>query len=483
MPILTVITANRKIGIPFTGTPLLSQLLSEQGLFLQHPCGGRGICGKCRVKVSGAVSDTDSDNTCLACRARVTGDAAVFLTDELQDMVMETGEKSGTAFSREGPLGLAVDIGTTTVAARLYDMNEGICIAAEGMRNPQSAVAADVIGRIEYALRNGSAQQRMIEECIGHLCETLLERAGMKGRKISRAIICGNTTMLYLLTGRDPVSLSRAPFEADHLFDEQIDVRGISAYIPPCAHSFVGADVLCSILYSGLVQRDETSLLCDIGTNGEIALYRQGVLYVTSTAAGPVFEGVGITCGMPSLPGAIDKVSAANGRLYPRVIGGGKAEGICGSGILDAVYCLLQTEMMDETGAMEDQRVLLDTDVYVTRSDIRAVQLGKAALSAGISTLLETAGCPADEVKTVYLAGGFGSHIDPVSAAGIGILRKEWVSRVIQLGNAAVMGAEMLLLDPAASGRIRHISEICRHVDLGGNEMFSRLFIENMTFE
>ncbi|MBO2516391.1 MAG: hypothetical protein CW338_03825 [Clostridiales bacterium] len=483
MPVLTVITSDREIKIPFNGTPLLSELLMTQGLFVPRPCGGRGICGKCRVRVKGSVSGTERSETCLACSSRVTGDATVFLADASQDIAVETGQTRESIQTQTGELGAAVDIGTTTVAVRLYDLSNGACIAAKGMMNPQTAVSADVIGRIEHAMRNGNDQQSMIENCIGELCGIVMKEAGIFERKINRSVICGNTTMMYLLTGRDPASLSHAPFKADHLFDEETYVCGMSAYLPPCAHAYVGADLLCSILHSGMVKSDETSLLCDIGTNGEIALYRNGVLYVTSTAAGPVFEGVGISCGMPGMPGAIDRVIAANGQLYPHVIGGGKAKGICGSGILDAVYCLLLTERIDGTGAMEDETFTIDADVNITRADIRAVQLGKAAIAAGIGTLLETAGCPADEIKTVYLAGGFGNHMDPVSAAGIGLIRREWKDRIVSLGNAAVMGAGMMLLDQDQIDEMRRISAMCSHIDLGGNPVFNRLFIEYMTFE
>lgn len=483
MPVLTVHADERIIRIPFDGTPLLSQLLQGQGLFVPEPCGGRGVCGKCAVRAGGSLSPQREDGTCLVCQTRVTGDAAVYLSADMNAARVDTGKSITDHAAGHARLGMAVDIGTTTVALRLCDLETGHCLAAEGALNPQAAVAADVIGRIGYAVQHGSRQQELIWQCIRELYDTACAKTGLQGRRAEKSVICGNTAMLYLLTGRDPVSLSHAPFEADHLFGETVSLSGLPVFLPPCAHAFVGADVLCSVLYSGMLQKEEISLLCDIGTNGEIALYKDGVLYVTSTAAGPVFEGVGIRQGMPSLPGAVDRVSVVNGQLFGHVIGECPAKGICGSGILDAVHCLLLTEQLDETGAMDEDAVSLSGSVSVTQADIRAVQLGKAAIAAGIQTLFREAGCRAEDVRNVYIAGGFGSHMDPVSAVGIGLFPDIWRNRFVTLGNAAVMGAEQLLLYALAMDRIGHIRNICHHVDLGGNPVFNQLFIENMVFE
>jgi len=294
--------------------------------------------------------------------------------------------------------------------------------------------------------------------------------------------VTGNTTMLYLLTGRNPETLSHAPFAADCLYDETTDLNGRQAYLPPCLHAFVGADITCAVLASGMCQKDEISLLCDVGTNGEIALWKDGVLYVSSTAAGPAFEGAGITCGCGSIPGAIDRVTVKNGALEAGTIRNQPAVGLCGSGLVDAVASLLELEWLDETGAMDDDEVTLAGNVVLTQADVRAVQLAKAAIAAGIECLMKTAGVTPDEVQQVYLAGGFGSHLNLKNAARIGLLPETLIDRTSVLGNAALDGTVMTLLQGESQPELRRIATCAKHVDLGGNPLFNEQYVENMFF-
>ena len=227
--------------------------------------------------------------------------------------------------------------------------------------------------------------------------------------------------------------------------------------------------------------KEKTALLCDIGTNGEIALWKDGVLSVTSTAAGPAFEGALISCGCSSIPGAIDKVWWENNQPCIHTIGDQPAVGICGSGLIDAVAVLLQQEIMDETGAL-DEDVELAPGVTLLQKDIRALQLAKAAIAAGIQTLLDSTGTTCEEIETFYLAGGFGSHLNLQNAAAIGLIPEELVSKAKVIGNAALAGASRLLLDPSAKEEIRAISESSRHFNLGGNPVFNNNYMEQMLF-
>jgi len=231
-----------------------------------------------------------------------------------------------------------------------------------------------------------------------------------------------------------------------------------------------------------MLERDETSLLCDVGTNGEIALWHNGILYIASTAAGPAFEGAGISCGCASIPGAIDKVSVHDGKLVCRTIGNKTAVGICGSGLVDAVAALLITDALDETGFLEDDPVLLKDETSLTQGDIRAVQLAKAAIHAGILSLLETAGCSLDDVGTMYLAGGFGSHLNLSSASQIGLFPAELAQRVRVIGNAALDGAAMLLMDIRRRDELAQIQKQAQHVRLDGNPFFADKYINAMLF-
>ena len=471
----------------FESGALLGDVLAANGYEIARPCGGRGSCGKCAVALEGQVSlPNDAEKRAgvrLACQAVLLGDAEVILPENRE---LAQIELSGIEVDRRNPmpgrLGAAVDIGTTTIALRLYDLHTGNCIGESGMGNPQANIAADVMGRIGAALEGRLNEMRsQVLAAIRMLLQTACHQAGEDEEKVDALVATGNTTMLYLLTGRSPEALSHAPFEADWLFDEQMELLGKTAYLPPCMNAFVGADISCAVLSSG--QRGgETSLLVDVGTNGEIALWKDGMLYVTSTAAGPAFEGAGISCGCGSIPGAIDKAWLEDGRLAAHTIGEGKAVGLCGSGLIDAVACFLENGLVDETGATDEDALLLRDGICLQPADIRAVQLAKAAIAAGIETLMECAGTDVEEIETLYIAGGFGSHLNVLSAARIGLIPAELAGKVKVLGNAALSGAAMLLLDRDRLQEIRRIKKASKHVNLGGNPAFNEHYMDQMFF-
>ncbi len=486
MPKLTIRQNGTARELIFEGTPILGDLL---GTDAQHPCGGRGVCGKCAVEVSGCVSESNDAEkkagTRLSCQVVLLGDAEVVLPDK---KVMEQIETSGgdaltASAPMEGRLGAAIDIGTTTMALRLYDLKTGAQIGDSAMLNPQTSIAADVMGRIGAAL-NGSLEtlQQQVQSAIRTLIDEACAKAGKPANEVDSLVVTGNTTMLYLLTGRNPESLSHAPFEADCLFGLTEMLLDRTCCLPACMNAFVGADITCALLESGQCERDEVSLLCDIGTNGEIALWKNGELFVTSTAAGPAFEGAGISCGCSSVRGAIDRVWAEDGALHIHTIGEAEAVGICGSGLIDAIAASLSLELIDETGAMDDDEIELAPGVALQPKDVRAVQLAKAAIAAGIETLLETANVSLSEVSTLYIAGGFGNHLDVNSAAAIGLIPEELSSRVKAIGNASLAGASRLLLDQNAMRSAQEIAEKSQHVNLGGNPKFNEHYIDQMLF-
>ena len=469
---------------------LLSEALQQLGYTAPHPCGGRGTCLKCRVYVCGAVQTAASsrlhDGFCLSCQTTLLGDAVVRLPDQ-QNMTQ-------IAFSSDAPIqslnpmhgryGAAIDIGTTTLALKLYDLNSGRCIAQAGRENPQRTIAADVMGRIQASLEGKS---KLLQEQVVSALTAMLEEACQTGSinadTVNAMVIAGNTTMLYLLEGKNPQSLAFAPFEADDLFGRTDSCLARQAYLPPCMNAFVGADTTAAVLASGMCDSDEVALLCDIGTNGEIALWKDGTLYVTSTAAGPAFEGAGISCGCASIPGAIDQVWIDHDAIHFHTIEEQAPVGLCGSGLLDAIAAYLTLNEIDETGAMEQEALYLSDHVSLVPKDIRAVQLAKAAIAAGTQTLLREAGIAASDVARLYIAGGFGSHLNIASAVKIGLIPELLKDRVTVLGNAALSGAASLLLDINQQAKANRIARTSRHINLGGNSVFGDLFIENMMFE
>ena len=481
MPVLKLWQTGVCREISFTGDPLLASLLVEYGYEKPHPCAGRGICGKCAVRAAGALSaPTEAEKRAgsrLSCQTRLLGDAEVWLPEE-KSTVELSGGSAGLGRAMEGRIGAAVDLGTTTIALKLYDLKTGEELAAAGAMNPQRSIAADVMGRIGAAMGGLGA---MLQSMAADTIRALLARTGESGA--DAMVVTGNTTMLYLLTGRDPGCLSAAPFLADCLFGRAGELLGMPVYYPPCMNAFVGADITCAVLASGMHTKQETALLMDIGTNGEIALWKDGTLHVTSTAAGPAFEGAGITHGCGSIPGAIDRVWVEDGAIRIHTIEEKEPVGICGSGIIDAVAAFLETEDIDETGAAEEDFLPLSGTIGLTPADIRAVQLAKGAMAAGVRTLLETAGVPEKEIGTLYIAGGFGSHLNVGSAAAIGLIPPALKENVVILGNAALSGAASLLLDRDLVPQAEALARTARHINLGGNSRFNEHFIDAMLFE
>lgn len=489
MAVLTIHRGHRISNTEFDAPQPLSMLLGQADESFSSPCGGRGVCGKCAIALSGSVSEpTAAEIRCgtrLACQVNVTGDAEVTLPYLLPMSNIE----GGSIVSRlpkapmPGHFGAAIDIGTTTIALLLYDLHTGQCLGSSSMHNPQASVAADVIGRIDAALHGHADElQHQVSSAVRTLLASACANASIPSEQVESFVVTGNTTMLYLLTGRNPEALSHAPFEADCLFSQELTYNGRTLYLPQCLHAFVGADTSCALLACAMTTTNETALLCDVGTNGELALWHQGILYIASTAAGPAFEGAGITCGCASIPGAIDRVEISGNELLCHTIGDKPPVGICGSGLLDTVAALLETDQLDETGYLEDGSIQLHSNVILTQADIRAVQLAKASICAGIMSLLQAAKCSLREINAVYLAGGFGSHLNMQSAARIGLIPADLADRVRVIGNAALDGAAILLTDTNARERMMTMKDAAHHVRLDGNPFFASQYIESMLF-
>ena len=487
----------------------LGVLLSESGALsgdsFAMPCGGHGRCGKCRVKVTGGVSPltereaaslTEAEIAAgvrLACLTSVTGDCAVTPCGAGGRSQIRTDGSLppfdlSPSFSR---VGAALDIGTTTLAARLYDP-AGTLLAETTELNPESAWGADVISRMEACLA-GHAEQiaRTIRAAADGMLSKMAAEAGIGPREIDALVITGNTVMLHLLTGDDVEPMTHAPFQAKRLYGEFVTAGeiGLAApspdtpiYLPPCAAAFVGADISTALLASGICRSERTAVLVDIGTNGEMMLWHGGKLYAASTAAGPAFEGAGISMGMGGRAGAVDRVKVADGAISAHVIGDAAPVGICGSGLVDAVACLLETEALDETGYLEDDPAMIADPVCLTQDDIRQVQLAKSAIHAGMRTLLHAAGVDCGEVRELNVAGGFGSYLDIPNAVAIGLLPEELGDRVRVLGNAALAGASMLLLAGDLRGECERRARGVNMVALAANPVFAAEYMERMMF-
>lgn len=499
---MTVVTIN---GIPHfaaQGTRLQEALTGEHGFSM--PCGGHGRCGKCRVKAQGKLSmpgqterkflseEELAEGIRLACLAKVEGDCSVELTEREPAQVRVGGEMQPFSLSPAfTAYGAAIDIGTTTLAGCLYDAG-GNMLSEAGCLNPQSRWGADVISRIEAALGGAARDQAAaVRKGLDGLLAQLAGKAGIETADIDGLVITGNTAMLHLLTGESVEPLSHAPFAVRRRFGETLPAAelgleslgaDVPVFLPVCISAFVGADLVTAMMASGFRERSGTHLLTDIGTNGEMALLHEGRLLVCSTAAGPAFEGAGLSRGMQGTCGAIDKVTVRNGKLACHTIGEGEAVGICGSGVVDALACLLETGQIDETGYLENNPAKLTGEVTFSQEDVRMVQLAKAAVHGGIRTLLHYAGIGCGEVSELLIAGGFGSYLDVDSAGKIGLIPREMAPAVRVIGNAALKGAALLLLNSESRTACRQYAECAEVIELSADPFFAEEYIERMLF-
>ena len=481
----------------------------DRGIYLSEvhsmhkPCGGHGKCGKCKVYASGALSPITgteqelltkeelSAGVRLACLTVAEGDCRVdSIRDRGGDMILTEGELPeiaiDPAFSKYG---VAFDIGTTTLAARLYNTSAEL-LASAARLNPQSRWGADVISRIEAAIGGEAEEIAMaIRAAIDDMILELASAADLDPKEIDHAVVTGNTVMLSLFSGVSVEPFSHAPFEAPELFGRCFDANelGIKSmaergriYFPPCIQAFVGADTTCALLATGIGGSGETLMLADVGTNGEMAIYNNGELTVCSTAAGPAFEGVGISMGMRCADGAIDKVAVEDGKIVAHTVNGAPPCGICGSALVDAAACMLSLEILDESGYLEDEILEIFHPVYINQKDIRMLQLAKSAICAGLCTLVKSCGVSYDAVKHLYVAGGFGSYLSKKNASDIGLLPKKLAEVTVAVGNAALTGASMLLLSKSVMRDCERLVSGARVLDLSTDKTFSEYYISGM---
>jgi len=489
---------NNEIEYNFSGSMLLSDILIAAGMNFPLPCGGNGTCGKCKVAVIGSLTPLSSEevkkltaleieeNIRLACISTAIGD--VEISCEIADIHVETsGYSKDFVINNDYKSGIVIDIGTTTIAAKLYK-NSQVVKTVTGL-NEQSKFGADVISRIDYTITNG---KEALFEAITMQLSGMIDRLGCQNPDIM--VITGNTTMLHFLTNLEAKGIAVSPFIPESLFGGYYNIMNKNTYIPRCVSAYVGADITCGILAAGMLEKNETSILVDMGTNGEMAYYdNDGILKTASTAAGPAFEGAGIFMGMPAKAGAINKVYVENGEIKYTTINGEKPIGICGSGLIDCIAVMVKEGILDETGIIndfdhnhidlitehEDKPAfnISDSGVIITSKDIRQIQLAKSAISAGIMTLLDD-----KTVDTLYIAGGFGAYISIENAEMIGLIPKGVYKETKILGNSAITGAGLIFLSSEEREKSEKIAEIAVTTELSSNPEFMDYYVENMFF-
>ncbi|MBU4278596.1 MAG: DUF4445 domain-containing protein [Proteobacteria bacterium] len=590
---------------PQPGQNLL-QLAQSAGVGLEAPCGGKGLCGKCRVRPEGQATpltpaekallgpDTEQGLR-LACQSALPQGGAVWVPPEsrsqrqviltsgttgkleLDQAVraytvsvpppslerpeaaqerlfstlavsagLEPGASLDMPFSllqrlpgllagggdlkvalRKGreivalgaaqqgpPLGLAVDLGTTTVVAYLCDLDSGKLLAVSSEMNPQVPYGDDVISRMSLCAAGPqelAKLSRAAVECVNALAADACAQAGAQPSRILECVMVGNSAMHHIFLALDPASLAIAPYAPVVRGPVEVKARraglalGPEAWLHwlPLKAGFVGADIVAAALAVGADELDQPTLLLDLGTNGEMVLAAGGRMLACSTAAGPALEGGHIAQGMRGAPGAVERVAlqagAASAEL--RVIGGQAPVGFCGSGLVSLISCLLEAGILRPSGGFDPERgrglvrpgaqgreflaapagaTGHGRKLVLTSQDVAEIQLAKAAIRAGAEVLMAEMGVK--EISRVLLAGAFGNYLDPGEAARIGLFPPVPVERIQGVGNAAGVGAVMALLSQKQRARAGELARAMGYVELSGHPLFQDLFVDSMAF-
>ncbi len=479
---------------------LLQDVLFAQGV--EFPCGGRGRCKGCRIKVlEGTLPITGEDTRLLkpaeleagwrlACRARPESDLRIELAQWEAAILTDT---TTFGFVPQDGLGVAVDLGTTTVVAQLLDLRTGDVLGVRLGLNVQARHGADIMSRIDFAMAGAGQAEltRLIREQIGGFIEELLATARGHPGELKRIVLVGNTVMHHLFCGIPVTPLSHYPFEPEQDGLQEFTPAALGWQVPgqpvvrflPCLGGFVGSDILAGILAVGQHNAPGLVILLDLGTNGEIVVGNRDRLLCASTAAGPAFEGARISTGMRAATGAISEVHLEDGALRCHVLGNVEPRGVCGSGLVDAVACALELGWVASSGRLtRPDAIPLAGTVELTQADLRELQLAKGAIAAGLRILLRQWGAEPGQVERVYLAGAFGNYVNRTSARRIGLIGFPR-EKVQPVGNTALLGAKLALFSPSGTlGYPETLPDQVRHVTLSDDPSFQDIFAEEMRF-
>ena len=502
-----------EVTVPQNATIMDAERVAELGF--EYPCGGNGTCGKCMVDVTCG----DCKKRVKACTTTVTDGMVVTLSDDtgVHNEKVMTSNFCGCGSVEcnpivdfcgiENPLGVAFDIGTTTIAAYLMDLKCGDQITTLGALNEQVKYGGDVISRCLYAFENGVNEiADTVNKQADIMISELLKSSGRDKNDILAITIVGNTCMQHIFARINPTSLVQIPYMPTKYGSFTYPATDLLTNVNPNAQiffipviaGFIGADTVGAILATEFHKKDDITLLLDIGTNGEMALGNKDRFVACSTASGPAFEGAKIACGMRGAPGAIDHVSLVDGDLSLSIIDDCDAKGICGSGLIDLCAALLDAGVILPAGRfnrkyegpisnrlteIDGNKALMLTDkVYITQKDIREVQLAKGAIAAGIEIMAEVLGITYADIKEVLIAGAFGNYMDPHNTCKIKLIPPELENKIVPVGNAAGEGSKLCLLSSDKLNETDTIANAAEFIELASHEDFQNKFIAQLDF-
>lgn len=522
----------------------LAAVLAEKGEALNMRCGGRGLCAGCQVELlegtlrhvsSGQLFSASGGQRIAACQYTIgSGLGArieVPVTSQTGHVVQIADEFKIRIPIAQAPLfdspsiAVAVDIGTTTVAVLLAEVETGRILARATGLNRQVSLGDNVITRINQCMADkGSVrllQQLILAETIAPLIRQVCASAGMRAAEISGVVLSGNTTMLHLVAGVDPSSMGVSPFTPAFLESRCLDAAGLKLgsllspatpiHLLPGLSAYVGADINSGVVATGMHYEEGPNLLVDIGTNGEIVLKANGRLFGCATAAGPAFEGAGLTCGTQAIDGTISAIhfhgsplALQLGRIHDR--DDLPCPGLCGSAYIDFMGEGVRHGLLTTSGrftkefesshpgwiqTLEGEKVFVllpkgaeqNFVVGISERDISRILQAKAAIAAGIGTLLAQAGLKAVDIRKLYLAGGFGLHLNVAHAIASGLLPGFVAEQIEVVGNTSLAGAYLALQDRGVLEELRQNQGRMEVVELNLDPSFEDRYIENLLLE
>ena len=481
----------------------LYKALCDHNIFVDAVCAGNGTCGKCKiVSIDNDLPLTAHDKVLLskeeinhgvrlACQAYPTKNCDIIVNEKPE---YQTPSDTDATINNGSQYGIAIDIGTTTIVYRMVNPVTGEPIRKLSEVNHNRMYGADIMRRIDAANRGYLKQMRnqLTDQIRNALKILTTDTEGMPPNGI---VIAANMTMVHILMGYSCEGMAGYPFtpvSTDFIVTDTEKLKILSRKIPvtilPSISAFIGGDIVSGIYRTQIVQSHKNSLFLDLGTNGEFVLVnRDGQIFVTSTSAGPAFEGGGISCVTGTIAGAIQSITIKNNCVELETIQNIKPVGFCGTGIVELLYELRKNKIIDETGLLQERYFDTGFPVYshdsnyitVTQNDIRQIQMAKAAIAAGISVLLNSVGMENEQIEDVYIAGGFGYYRSLYKMIGIGLLRKEWEAKTHIIGNASVLGAAAYLCRQN-NQEIEQIRQTAKEIYLSNIPEFTDLYLQNM---
>lgn len=513
---VTIIYGEEKKVTEAKDGEILGDVIASLDLTIEQPCAGRGTCGKCKVLVEkgGNPPDEIEENnltkgelavgTRLACRARIDGDTQAVLSP-----IVVYSNKSFKASNRHKrdrnvPLGLGIDLGSTTVAAYLTMLDDGEVVAGGASLNQQRVYGADVISRLAAAQREQAQSQRLRRLAVSSINQAIdsLKLSKKLISRIQKISIVGNVAMHHLLAELPVDSLAMMPFQPFSLESKKnaegllagIVADGVQVMLPPVIGGFVGSDALACLAYFDFDRSEEPMLAVDLGTNGEVMVTDGKEIVVASTAAGPAFEGVNISCGMRAIDGAIVDARLEDGKFIFTTIGDEAPLGLTGSGLIKVVNELVRAGVIEESGRIAREPEVMaemidrsshikkifltpEKDIWLSQKDIRELQKAKGAIHAAIDILLESLDLKKEDLQKVILTGSFGGQLDIKSVIQLGMIPDFSPDIIATIPNGAGMGAAIFLSDEGFA-RGEKIAASTKQIDLDQDVDFQMLFVD-----